>query len=279
MSRTLIALVLLLAPAAAAQEIIPAPDDATTGPDTVFVQELTWTEVAARVRAGTRSVIVPTGGTEQNGPHMVLGKHNFIIREASERIARELGNTLVAPVVAYVPEGGIDPPTGHMRYAGAITLPQEHFEALLEYTARGFALHGLENVIFIGDSGGNQRGMAAVAEKLNGEWEAAGNPSRVLYVPEYYRGNGFRDWLLEQGIPEDAIGRHAGVTDTSQLWYVAPEQIRPDKRVRDGGFEGSGVSGDPTLASRELGAKGIELKVETTVRRVREMLAAHASGE
>ena len=88
----------LLAPTAVrAQETIPAPADASLGPDTVFVQELTWTEVAARVRAGTRSVIVPTGGTEQNGPHMVLGKHNFIIREASDRIARELGDTLVAP--------------------------------------------------------------------------------------------------------------------------------------------------------------------------------------
>ena len=175
----------------------------------------------------------------------MLGKHNFIIREAAERIARELGDTLVAPVVAYVPEGGIDPPTGHMRYAGAITLPQEHFEALLEYAARGFALHGFENVILIGDSGGSQRGMAAVAEKLNAEWTASGGTSRVLYVPEYYRGNGFREWLLEQGIPEDAIGRHAGVTDTSQLWYVAPEQIRPEARARNGGFEGSGVNGDP----------------------------------
>jgi len=103
MSRFLALFCLLIAPAAAAQEIIPAPADATTGPDTVFVQELTWTEVAARVRAGTRSVIVPTGGTEQNGPHMVLGKHNFIIREASERIARGPGGTLVAPVVAQEP--------------------------------------------------------------------------------------------------------------------------------------------------------------------------------
>ena len=272
----LLAATLLAAPAAPAQEIVPAPADASLGPDTVFVQELTWTEVAARVRAGTRSVIVPTGGTEQNGPHMVLGKHNFIIREASDRIARELGDTLVAPVVAYVPEGGIDPPTGHMRYAGAITLPQEHFEALLEYTARGFALHGFDNIIFIGDSGGNQRGMEAVATKLNLEWQNSGGKSRVLYVPEYYRGNGFREWLLEQGVPEDAIGRHAGVTDTSQLWYVAPEQIRPDARVKNGGFEGSGVNGDPTLASREFGEKGIELKVETAVRRVREMLAARA---
>ncbi len=273
MLRALAVPLLLILPVAASAQVVATPPDASTGPDTVFVEELTWTEVGARVRDGVRSVIVATGGTEQNGPHMVLGKHNFIIRATAERIARELGDTLVAPVVAYVPEGGVSPPTGHMRYPGAITLPEEHFMALLEYAARGFALHGFENIIFIGDSGGNQRGMAQVAEKLNGEWESGGERARVLYVPEYYRGNGFREWLLDQGIEEDAIGRHAGVTDTSQLWYVAPEQIRPDARRPGGGFEGSGVSGDPTQASRELGEKGIELKVETTVRRVCEMLA------
>ena len=74
----------------------------------------------------------------------------------------------------------------------------------------------------------------------------------------------------------DHSSRHAGVTDTSQLWYVAPEQIRPEARVKNGGFEGSGVNGDPTLASREFGEKGIEFKVDTAVRRVREMLAARA---
>ncbi len=274
MSRAVSILLFSLIPAVSAAQVMVAPPDASSGPDTVFVEELTWTEVGARVRDGVRSVIVATGGTEQNGPHMVLGKHNFIIRATAERIARELGDTLVAPVVAYVPEGDVSPPSGHMRYPGAITLPQEHFMALLEYAARGFALHGFENIIFIGDSGGNQRGMAQVAEKLNGAWESGGERARVLYVPEYYRGNGFRDWLLEQGIEEEAIGRHAGVTDTSQLWYVAPEQIRPEARRPGGGFEGSGVSGDPTQASRELGEKGIELKVETTVRRVREMLAA-----
>lgn len=263
--------------AESSRQTIATPADAALGPDTVFVEELTWTEVGARVRAGTKSVIVATGGTEQNGPHMVLGKHNFIIRAAAERIARELGDTLVAPVVAYVPEGGLDPPSGHMRYPGAITLPEEHFRALLEAAARGFALHGFENVIFIGDSGGNQRGMEAVAGALNAEWEAAGSPARVLYIAEYYRANGFREWLAEQGLDEETIGRHAGVSDTSQLWFVAPEMIREGARVRDGGFADSGVRGDPALASREFGETGLRLKVETTVRFVRERLAALAS--
>ncbi|MBV9152357.1 MAG: creatininase family protein, partial [Alphaproteobacteria bacterium] len=73
--------------------------------DTVFLEELTWTELRDQIRAGKTTVIVPIGGTEQNGSHMALGKHNFRVRFLSEKIARMLGNALVAPVIAYVPEG------------------------------------------------------------------------------------------------------------------------------------------------------------------------------
>ena len=76
-------------------------------PDTVFLEELTWTEVRAEIDSGTTTVIVPTAGTEQNGPHMVLGKHKYRINTGAERIARALGNTLVAPAMTYVPEGNI----------------------------------------------------------------------------------------------------------------------------------------------------------------------------
>src|SRR5262245_46961967 len=92
-------------------------------PDTVFLEQLTWDEVRDSIAAGKTTVIVPTGGTEQNGPHMALGKHNVRVAANADAIARRLGNALVAPVMAYVPEGGIDPPTGHMRFAGTISLP------------------------------------------------------------------------------------------------------------------------------------------------------------
>src|SRR5581483_12334416 len=84
-------------------------------PATVFLEELTWSELKQQIAAGKTSVIVPLGGTEQNGPAMALGKHNLRVKLLSERIARALGNAVVAPVVAYVPEGGVNPPTGHMR--------------------------------------------------------------------------------------------------------------------------------------------------------------------
>jgi creatinine amidohydrolase/Fe(II)-dependent formamide hydrolase-like protein len=241
-------------------------------PDTVFLDELTWTEVRDLVDNGTTTVIIATAGTEQNGPHMVLGKHKFIVSYAAEQIARRLGATLVAPVIAYVPEGSLDPPTGHMRYSGAITLPQEHFMTLLEFTARSLAVHGFTDIVFIGDSGGNQNGMRNVSETLNMKW--AGTPSRVHFVGDYYSDNGVNDWLISQGETQESIGSHAGIRDTSQLMFIAPQHIRDNKRVLGGGFEGSGVSGDPSRASVEYGEKAIELKIEAALRQIQELFNA-----
>ena len=240
-------------------------------PDRVFLEELTWTEVRDLLAAGKTTVLVASAGNEQNGPHMVLGKHEYIVRHAADRIARELGNALVAPIVTFVPEGAIDPPSGHMRYPGTITLPNVYFMKICEYAARSLKAHGFTDIVFIGDSGGNQDGMEEVALALNAEWR--GGKTRVHFVPEYYSGNGFVEWLKTQGETEESIGSHAGISDTSQLLAVAPRHIRKDKLAKGGGFEGSGVSGDPTRASAEYGKKGMELKVETAVARIRKLIA------
>ena len=241
--------------------------------NTVFIEEMTWTEIRDAIDDGKTTVILPTAGTEQNGPHMVMGKHRYIIDEASDRIARELGNALVAPAVTYVPEGEVDPPSGHMRYAGTITLPNEFFMKLVEYAARSLRAHGFTDIVFIGDSGGNQRGMEAVAAQLNDEWGGGG--ATVHFIGDYYANNGFRDWLMEQGETDETIGRHAGISDTSILLYVEPQHIRQDQLAPGGGFENSGVSGDPTRASAEYGRVGMEMRVDAAVRQIR---AAMGSG-
>ena len=241
-------------------------------PDTVWLDELTWTEVRDKISNGTTTVIVATAGTEQNGPHMVLGKHKFIIAAAAEKIGRQLGNALIAPIVTYVPEGNLNPPSGHMRFSGAITLPNEHFMTLLEFAARSLAVHGFTDIVFIGDSGGNQRGMEEVSELLNTEW--ATEPVRVHFIGDYYANNGFRQWLESQGEAADDIGSHAGISDTSQLLAVAPQHIRTDKLAPRGGFDNSGVSGDPTRASAEDGHKGIALKVEAAVKQINALIDA-----
>jgi creatinine amidohydrolase/Fe(II)-dependent formamide hydrolase-like protein len=143
---------------------------------------------------------------------------------------------------------------------------------VVEYAARSFKVNGFTSIVFIGDSGGNQNGMKEVAELLNKEW--AGSGVRVLFVPEYYSGNGFSEWLEHQGEKKEDIGSHAGISDTSQLMALDAKLVRTDKFANRGGGEGSGVSGNPTRASVAYGKKGLELKVETAVRRIKEMTAS-----
>ncbi|NCW45708.1 MAG: hypothetical protein EBV77_09655, partial [Gemmatimonadaceae bacterium] len=123
----------------------------------VFIDELTWTEIRDRMQAGTRSVIIGTAGQEQKGPHMVDGEHKWVLTHTTERIARTLGDALVAPILTYVPEGSWDAPLrGHMAKPGSITLPEDRFVELLVHAARSLKNGGFTQIIYIGDSGGNQ---------------------------------------------------------------------------------------------------------------------------
>jgi creatinine amidohydrolase/Fe(II)-dependent formamide hydrolase-like protein len=242
-------------------------------PDTVFLEELTWTELRDLIKAGTTTILLPTGGTEQSGPHLALGKHNVRVRVLSERIARQLGHALVAPVMAYVPEGGIDPPTGHMRFAGTITVPEDTFRRTLEAAVRSLRRHGFRDVVLLGDHGGSQAGQQVVAGRLNREW--AGTPARVHAVAEYYRAStaGFADWLKSRGYREDELGRHAGLVDTALMLAVDPRLVRPGRWPGGAGRpDVDGVDGDPARASAELGQPGVELVVTRTVNAIREAI-------
>ena len=202
----------------------------------------------------------------------MLGKHKFIVTETAERIARALGNALVAPIVTYVPEGTVEQTAGNRQRAGTITLPNEHYMKLLEYTARSLAAGGFTDVVFIGDSGGNQSGMETVAEMLTWEW--SGREARVHFVGDYYDSRqGFREWLQEQGHTMEDIGSHAGIVDTSQLLYVNARHIRTEELAPFGGFEGAGVRGDPTRASVAYGRVGIQMKVDAALRQIRELMS------
>jgi creatinine amidohydrolase len=237
----------------------------------VFLEDLTWTEVRDAMGAGATTVIIPTGGTEQGGPHLVLGKHNYVMKFTVAEIAKRLGRTLVAPVMAYVPEGNLDPPSGHMWGPGTITLPPEHFGKVVEYAARSLKQHGFRDIILIGDSGGNQAPMKAVAEMLNAEW--ASTPVRVYHLDQYNSNPEFLAWLKTKGYSQEQIGSHAAIRDTSELMAAHVDGVRLDRRspgpLADGAR--SGVVGDPTKASIDYGKTGLELKIDAAIRQYREL--------
>jgi creatinine amidohydrolase/Fe(II)-dependent formamide hydrolase-like protein len=248
---------------------------AAAAPATVQLEEMTSTELRERIAAGTTTVLVPIGGTEQNGPHMVLGKHNVRARVLAQRIAERLGNAVVAPVLAYVPEGRIDPPEAHMRFAGTISIPEPAFEAVLEGTARSLRRHGLTDVVLLGDHGGYQKSLQRVADRLNREW--AGKAGGVHALAEYYRvvQTDYVDALKARGFAAEAIGSHAGLADTALALAVDPTLVRPEAlgaAAKAGAREG--VSGDPRAASAELGKIGVERIVEVSVAAIRTRIRA-----
>jgi creatinine amidohydrolase/Fe(II)-dependent formamide hydrolase-like protein len=240
-------------------------------PDTVFLEELTWTELRALIQSGKTTIILPIGGTEQNGPHMALGKHNARVKVLAERIARALGDALVAPVIAYVPEGGLNPATGHMRFPGTITIPDDVFRRVLESAARSFRLHGFRDIVFLGDHGSTQTGEKAVAVRLNREWQAT--PVRAHAVEEYYRAAtvGFRDLLKTRGYRPDELGEHAALPDTSLTLALEPRLVRPLPAGQAPGPR-AGVEGDPRRASADLGRVGVDLIVIRTVAAIKESI-------
>ncbi len=272
MSRsTGLAAVLLAAGALAAQPAAVRPGADAPRPigplDTVFVEEMTWMEVRDALRAGKTTVIVPTGGVEQNGPYLATGKHDVILRGTTEAIARKLGDALVAPVVPFVPEGDIDPPTGHMRYPGTISLTEETYERLLADICASFRTHGFRHVVLLGDSGGNQRGMRKVSERLNARW--AGGRTRVHFIPEYYDYPGVQKWLEGQGIKEVDEGLHDDFAVTAQMMAVDPATVRMKQRIAAGKFRINGIDLAPAEKTIAWGKRIIDFRAETTADAIR----------
>jgi len=251
-----------------------APCAFAVAPATVFLEDLTWTELRDEVHSGKTTIIVPIGGTEQNGPHMALGKHNARVKALAQKIARELGDALVAPVIAYAPEGSVDPPTAHMRFPGTITIPDKTFEQVLESAARSFKLHGFRDIVFIGDHGGYQKDLQATAATLNREWAAT--PVRAHAIVEYYRATttAYADALRKRGFTADEIGTHAGVADTSLTLSLAPGMVRSDRLGSAPKPAASdGVYGDPRRSSAEMGQLGVDAIVSATVAAIRQATA------
>ncbi len=241
--------------AALGAALLVAAASAFASPSTsVELEALTWTELRDRVAAGTSIVLVPIGGTEQNGPHLALGKHNLRGRVLAERIARELGNALVAPVMAYVPEGRIDPPTEHMRWPGTISIPTSAFEAALEGTARSLQRAGLKHVVFLGEHGGYRASLERVASRL----------VHVHAMPEYYRASGIRE--------------HAGRDDTALTLAVVPSAVRVEvARQRVPTAQADGAVGDPRSANAEEGAALAARVVQASVAAIRRATAPQSA--
>ena len=259
--------------AAKPDPVAPDPDGPRliAAADTLRIEDMTWMEVRDALKAGKTTVIIATGGVEQNGPYLVTGKHNVVLRGTTEAIARQLGNALIAPIIPFVPEGDIDPPTVHMKYPGTVSLTEDTYQALLTDICRSFRTHGFKHIVLIGDSGGNQQGMKLVTKKLNDQW--AGGKSRVHYVPEYYDFAAVAKWLEEQGIEQEPEGYHDDFGMTAMMMAVDPASVRTRERIAAGKFSINGVNLAPAKKTIEWGHRIIKFRAAAAVKSIKEQTA------
>ena len=241
----------------------------------VFIEELTTQEVGVALKAGKKTILIPIGGTEQNGPHMAIGKHNTRAKALTGKIATALGNALVAPVISYTPEGRINPPTEHMAFAGTISISEDAFKSVLMDTARSFQKHGFTDVVLLGDSGNYQKALASVAMQFNRQ--AGKSNTRVHYIADYYRStqSTYLESLRAKGLSNAEIGTHAGSADTSLLMAIEPTMVRPDRfaDAARGGWA-SGTLGDPRASSAANGQLGVDAVVKISLDAVKKAVAS-----
>jgi creatinine amidohydrolase/Fe(II)-dependent formamide hydrolase-like protein len=238
----------------------------------LLMERMTSYEIRDAIAAGKTTVILPSGGTEQNGPGMAIGKHNFRALANAQTIARRLGNALVASVIPYTPEGKYDPPQGHLRYPGTMGVPEDVYAGYVEGAVRSLKLHGFQDIVLIGDHGSDQAGQEAVATKLNAEW--ARTNVRVHAITAYYRGDpeGDAAEMMKRGIKKEEIGNHSDVRDTSLMLAIDPSMVRMNKLEAGNGK--NGVEGDPRHASAEIGKVLTDRTNARTIDLIRKSIAA-----
>jgi creatinine amidohydrolase len=242
---------------------------------TVFIEEMTWMDVRDALAEGKTTAIITTGGIEPNGPWLVTGKHNYVNRVNCEAIARKLGNALCAPNIEFVPEGNIDPPSSHMTSPGTISLREETFRAVLTDVAHSLKMHGFKNIIFIGDSGGNQAGQRAVAEALNQQFAGA---AVVAQVDDYYTYNVVAKYMEAQGIKEGkSDGLHDDPIIALNMMAADPKSIRYDERVKAGKATINGFDISNKAKATELAKKIVEFRAGHTAEAIKKAIANKGS--
>jgi len=147
--------------------------------------------------------------------------------------------------------------TNHMRYAGSVNISEETFGAVAHDVALSAISAGFRNAVLMCDHGGGQAALSKVAEQMIKEWALKG--IHVYYIPDlYYKEKEImKEYMQKHGLPVDL---HAGTDDTSEVLYVdkmvngeSTEWIRPGKLVNTREADGTGVDGDQTKGTVDLG--------------------------
>lgn len=253
--------------------------------ETLLLEEMTWPQVHQAMDDGYRTVIVCAGAIEQHGKHLPLGMDTMDGYVISVEIAKQLGHTLVAPVIR---PGCSD---HHLAFPGSLSLPPELLQELCRTYCRNLCHHGFDRIALICTHGGNIEAMEAVAHEIDAELPCRVVWANILRDP---RGDeALAPILARYGVTREEGGIHSGFVETSIL-LATPQAHLADMDAAERGFVGDakariaelgaagswdisdissiGVLGDPTRASVEAGQEILAALVPVYAQVVKEVL-------
>ncbi len=246
----------------------------------VDLEMMTWPELKQALQDGKTTALIYNGGTETRGPQNVNGGHTLMAHATVIAIAEKLGNAIAAPVLPFSPNNA------SANLPGTIGLTAPIFAAVNERVAEQMIANGFKNVVLMGDHGGGQSELGAVAKKLDEKYAAQG--IRVVFCDEVYdKANAdFDKYLAANGLP---VSTHAGIPDTSEMLYLGADKgwvrkdlvatalgdpVRKPGEARDPNAKrvNNGITGDARPSTAALGKRIFDMKVEYAVNQIHQLL-------
>jgi creatinine amidohydrolase len=183
-------------------------------PPTVFLGEMTNLEVEAFL-AKHHTVIVPTGATEQHGPHAPLITDVLVPQEVARRVAPTI-NAVVAPPINYA----LSYP--HVGFKGLVHIRIPTFMALIEDLCVAFAASGFKRIIFLN---GHYDNTYAIAYACANAADKIGKDVKAFPI-NYWDGMTADDVAEWSGLKN---GLHANAAETSAILAIDPRLVDMDK--------------------------------------------------
>jgi len=242
------------------------------GINTVWLEELTQPEFRDKIKEDYTTVLIMTGGVENNDGNLAMNKHNINIKLLGEMMARKMGKTLVAPLVTLEP--GNASANIQIGRAGPM-LTQATYTAVLYDMGNFLRSAGFTEIYYMGDSGGNGRGMQAAADSLTKVY--ADSPVKVSFkhIPEFYNHTSVvqpyiqNELKIAEGIKIGAStgtsGLHEELGIDATMALADPQSIRFEQRVKAGQAEINGIKFQSLAWLQDLGRKVAEVRVTATI--------------